>query len=246
MSENSRLSIITVVRNDLQGMKETLVSILNQSWCDYQVIVIDGNSDDGTYEYLLTEKPKIDVLIHEADHGIYDAMNKGLNLANGEWVLFLNAGDAFCDSKVLDRIFALDSEELNIISCPYNLIDQRSRSTLVTPKAFNKLNLIIWGTRVANHQSLFVRRSITSNYDTSYILKAELNWYFELAKKSKKNEVLLMDTPSTNYKLGGIGEQRLSLNLREHFKVLLKQQGLLGLLGLPLLLYKFLRTSLRK
>ena len=85
-----KISIITICRNIATTIERTLKSIVNQSFQNFEWIVIDGNSNDGTYEILQKYESRINTLIHEPDRGIYNAMNKGIKKAHGEYLLFLN------------------------------------------------------------------------------------------------------------------------------------------------------------
>ena len=98
-----KVSVITVVKNDIR-VKRAVESVVSQSWPDIEHIVLDGCSNDGTYETLLECKASDTILIHEKDSGIYNAINKGLRLATGDVVGFLNADDVFIDSEVVKRI----------------------------------------------------------------------------------------------------------------------------------------------
>ena len=93
MSAHPKFSIITVVYNNVRDIEHTLKSVVNQSYDHIEYIVIDGQSTDGTLEIIQKYRDKITVLLSEKDKGIYDAMNKGLALATGDYVLFLNSGD---------------------------------------------------------------------------------------------------------------------------------------------------------
>jgi len=95
------ISIITVVKNDASNIKKTIQSVLNQSYSHIQYIIIDGSSTDGTLDIINEFKDKIDTITSEPDRGIYDAMNKGIHHAQGEWIFFLNSGDVFFNDDVL-------------------------------------------------------------------------------------------------------------------------------------------------
>jgi putative colanic acid biosynthesis glycosyltransferase len=99
-----KISIITVVRNDLSGLKKTEVSILNQTYSKYEWVVIDGNSNDGTKEYVNNLNHDFIYSQSEKDKGIYDAMNKGIKYSTGDYLIFLNAGDEFYDNETLELV----------------------------------------------------------------------------------------------------------------------------------------------
>jgi len=96
-----KLSIITVNYNNLEGLKKTVESIVNQTWQEFEYIVIDGGSTDGSKEYLESQSTKIDYWVSEPDKGVYNAMNKGIAKATGEYLLFLNSGDVLYNNNVL-------------------------------------------------------------------------------------------------------------------------------------------------
>lgn len=96
-----KISIITICRNIATTIERTLKSIVNQSFQNFEWIVVDGNSDDGTYEIIQKYSSRINTLIHEPDNGIYNAMNKGINNAHGDYLLFLNGGDELFNTDSL-------------------------------------------------------------------------------------------------------------------------------------------------
>lgn len=103
------VSIITVVYNGEQFLEETIQSVTNQTYDNVEYVIIDGGSTDGTINIIKKYTSNIDCWISEKDAGIYDAMNKGINLATGEWINFMNAGDLFYNDSVLKNIFSDDS-----------------------------------------------------------------------------------------------------------------------------------------
>lgn len=100
----SSVSIITVSYNNVNTIEKTIQSIVNQSYQQIEYIVIDGKSTDGSYEILKSYQDNIHHLVHEPDHGIYHAMNKGLALATGNYVIFLNADDLYADNQVIEKM----------------------------------------------------------------------------------------------------------------------------------------------
>ena len=97
-----KLSVITVNYNNLYGLRETIMSVTEQTFRDFEYIIVDGNSTDGSKEYI-TEK-NTGLWISEPDSGIYNAMNKGVRMAHGEYCLFMNSGDTFYDKNVLQKV----------------------------------------------------------------------------------------------------------------------------------------------
>lgn len=110
-NKTPKISIITIVLNNKEFLEYTIQSVSTQVFTNYEYIVIDGGSTDGTKELIKNSKGKIDYWVSEPDRGIYDAMNKGAKLAKGEWLIFLNAGDRFANADVLSEIFELKNPE---------------------------------------------------------------------------------------------------------------------------------------
>lgn len=100
-----KISIITVCFNCVNDIERTILSVINQSYSNFEYIVIDGGSSDGTLEKIKKYQNKISYWNSESDAGIYDAMNKGIDVATGEWINFMNAGDTFVNENILYDIF---------------------------------------------------------------------------------------------------------------------------------------------
>ena len=100
------VSIITVVYNDAKHIENTLQSIISQDYEEKEIIVIDGQSTDGTTEKARAFGESISCLVSEPDKGVYDAMNKGIDQARGEWIIFMNSGDSFYTTDVLSQFFS--------------------------------------------------------------------------------------------------------------------------------------------
>ncbi len=99
-----KFSIITVVYNDVENIEETIKSLLNQTYKNFEYIIIDGKSDDGTVEKIKKYEKEITYFVSEKDGGIYDAMNKGIKISSGEFLFFLNSNDFFYNKNVLKNI----------------------------------------------------------------------------------------------------------------------------------------------
>lgn len=104
-SKMPKITIVTVTFNAIGCLEKTINSIIEQNYSNLEYIIIDGGSIDGTIDIIHKYETKISCWISEPDHGIYDAMNKGIHLASGEWINFMNAGDQFASSDILYKIF---------------------------------------------------------------------------------------------------------------------------------------------
>jgi glycosyltransferase involved in cell wall biosynthesis len=110
------VTVVTVVRNGATTLETTMLSVLNQTYCNIEYIVIDGASTDGTLEIIKKYEDRIDYWMSEPDNGIYDAMNKGINLATGDWINFMNSGDWFTDNNVVGGIFSCQNfKDIDVI-----------------------------------------------------------------------------------------------------------------------------------
>jgi glycosyltransferase involved in cell wall biosynthesis len=108
----TKLSIVTINYNNIGGLKRTVESVINQSWKEFEYIVIDGGSTDGSAEYISEMKSHFAYWVCEPDKGVYNAMNKGLNVASGEYIFILNSGDCLIDIRVLENV----STEIGIVN----------------------------------------------------------------------------------------------------------------------------------
>ena len=127
------VSVVTVVFNGAQHLEETIRSIINQSYDNIEYIIIDGGSTDGTLDIIKQYDHTIAYWVSEPDSGIYDAMNKGVSLACGDWINFMNAGDIFSDETTVQHVFS-DIMNYSTYDCIYSdtLFNYRSGSQLIT------------------------------------------------------------------------------------------------------------------
>lgn len=188
MSENNDqpiLSVITVVRNCVDTIENTILSVINQSYSNIEYIVIDGNSSDGTKEVINKYKDQIYLFVSENDDGIYDAMNKGINNANGKFVNFMNAGDIFFNNNIC-QLFADQ-----ILTKQYDVFygDVIAKSEIdnleivVKAKPINK----IYSGMIFCHQSSFIKLSNLKEtpFDLKYNIVADYNQILSLYFKKK-------------------------------------------------------------
>tara|TARA_B100001057_G_scaffold381390_1_gene387260 strand:- start:199 stop:948 length:750 start_codon:yes stop_codon:yes gene_type:complete len=214
-------SIITVVFNSKKELERTVHSIQNQSCKNFEHIIIDAASTDGTAKYIESLSFKNIKYLSEEDNGIYDGMNKGIDLSNGDYMLFLNAADTFANDSVLERVAqSIEYSQPKIIYGGANIYSENGKFlTSLKSLEFSKINLNKHGTRVVCHQSIFVHRSINKKYSEKYKLKGELDWYYYLSKNVDKKNVTVVDYMICNYFLGGTGDKNFWSDLIERIKV---------------------------
>lgn len=177
----NKVSVITVVFNNVLSIERTILSVLSQNYLNFEYIIIDGGSTDGTLDIINKYRTKVDVVISERDNGIYDAMNKGAQLATGEWVNFMNSGDEFYSSTVLSEIF-LGSIDLSNFSVLYGqvLLSLSYGTFRVIPEELGVINSRL----PFCHQSSFVKRKELLNnlFDLSLKIVADHNLFYQLYK----------------------------------------------------------------
>ena len=197
-----KLSIITINYNNLEGFKRTVESVVNQTWQEFEYIVIDGGSTDGSATYIESQKEYFYYWVSEPDKGIYNAMNKGIKVATGEYLLFLNSGDHLNDTSSLFKVQNQLKDE-DFIYFDINVVDNESSFILENPKefSFNYLH-----NNLPCHQCTFIKKGVFDKlgyYDED--LKIVADWKFLLVAILKYNCTYrkVADVFSTFYK-GGI------------------------------------------
>lgn len=198
INKNPLISIITVTFNAASTIEQTILSVINQTYPHIEYIIIDGGSTDGTIDIIKKYSDRISYWVSEPDKGIYDAMNKGINLANGEWINFMNAGDTFYHSNIIEDIFAKKIYEYDIIYGAVNMLSS-TYNKIVWPKH----NISRSHPMPFNHQSVFVRTSLCKQYpfDISYRYAADYNFFCKIQQDAKyinTNEII------ANYSIDGI------------------------------------------
>lgn len=221
MSKLPLISIITINLNNLEGLKRTMDSVFNQTSRDYEYIIIDGGSTDGSKDYIELNADKLDFWISKKDKGIFNAMNQGIKEAKGEFLLFLNSGDWLYDDSVL----SLASKNFNDCDVLYgDMIKVYSDGKKILDKGVNgkEITLSIFIDGTINHSSSFINKRLFSKYgiyDES--LKIVSDWkLFLIALGLNKSEVLYLDYPLSYFDMTGISNNNLKLRDLERKKVI--------------------------
>lgn len=174
------LTVVTVVRNDVRGIEGTIRSVVEQDYPNIEYIVVDGASSDGTLDIIRAHDKQIDHWISEPDRGIYDAMNKGVELATGGWLSFLNSSDLFygpTTTSELCRIAAGVDDRVKLIYGDTEFYDDERRWVIPMKTDSVKINLV----RV-NHQSCIMKNGPWLRFDTRLTLCADHDLIFPLVK----------------------------------------------------------------
>ena len=227
---NPKFSIITIVYNGEYFIEGTMQSVLNQTFPDYEYIIIDGASKDSTVSLIQDFAPQtpkggspIFKWISEPDKGLYDAMNKGLRLAIGDFLLFLNAGDRLFESTTLEKIATACTPTTDILYGETMLVDDTrrhigTRTDITVQKLPEKLS---WKSMrlgmVVCHQSFLPARKIAPQYIDNN-LAADIDWVIKCLKSAET--VTNTHTIISEYLMGGVSKKKHQQSLRDRYAVL--------------------------
>lgn len=174
-----RYTIITINYNNKDGLRQTIKSVIEQSFKDFEFIIIDGGSTDGSLDVLKEYNEKISYWISEPDNGVYNAMNKGIEKAHGDYLNFMNSGDCFYDSNVLANIADQHITEDLIVGRDYhyNAETKKGFATILPPR----LSMLTFIHHTLPHQSSFFKRELFGHnlYDETLQIAADLKFYID-------------------------------------------------------------------
>ncbi|MCD7916478.1 MAG: glycosyltransferase [Tannerellaceae bacterium] len=223
-----RFSIITVTYNASLWIEKTILSVLNQSYSDIEYIIIDGKSKDQTIDIIKKYEKKIAYWISEVDQGLYDAMNKGLKVATGDYVWFINAGDTLSSTDIIQKlILSLNSKKQlpDIIYGETKIVNQSGHALgLRRLKAPDRLT---WKSfrmgMLVCHQSFIPKREIAPLYNTIYTLSADYDWCIQclLNAKTIYNSHLIL----SDFLEEGMSSVHRRKSLKERFDIMCKYYG---------------------
>jgi len=220
------LTVITVVYNNVRDIERTIKSVVNQTYPHIEYIVIDGGSTDGTVNIINRYASRIARFVSEPDKGIYVAMNKGLALATGEYVLFMNSGDEIYANDTVAQVFATADDadiyygETELFDADWQSLGLRRHAI---PEQFDWKSFR-YGMNIS-HQAIYVRRSLAARYDPSYQLSADIDWVIRAAKAAKN--IVNTKRIVAKYLVGGMSKQRHWQSLKERFAIFSKYYGLM-------------------
>ncbi|MBW6482599.1 MAG: glycosyltransferase [Vicingaceae bacterium] len=218
MPTNPLISIITINYNDKVGLERTIKSVVNQTYQEFEYIVIDGGSTDGSKELIEQYSHKITYWISEPDNGVYNAMNKGVLQANGEYLLFLNSGDEFFSSDVLEKNYRnIHSEDLIYFDIQQIFEDRTNIHQF--PDEIN-YNTFLTGT--IGHPTTFIKKKLFNKiglYDET--LKIVADWkFFSLAVIKHHCSLKKVNTVLSRFYMDGISSTNIETTNAERKKVL--------------------------
>lgn len=218
------ITIITVVFNKEKEIESTIQSIINQTYPNIEYIIIDGGSTDKTLKIVNKYQNRIKKIITEKDEGIYDAMNKGISLATGSWINFMNAGDRFTDKDVLNKLPFSSSSNNVILFGNSTYMDD-----IIYPKPCKSL---IHGEIMACHQSMFFnlgpsfKRSVI--YNKKFLIYADYELVNRLYLKYGNFKYVNLSIAITEG--GGISSSVSLQKRKDKYQILYKSYGLKGIM----------------
>lgn len=225
-----KFSIITITYNAASVIEPTLQSVLAQTYRNYEYLLIDGGSKDDTVAKAKASGITFAHIISEPDKGLYDAMNKGIGLATGDYLCFLNAGDSFFAPDTLQTIATAANKEKTLPDVLYGETAEVDKARnfvrmrrLKAPKELN------WRSfkdgMMVCHQAFYAKREIAPMYDLKYRFSSDVDWCIKVMKRSSR--LVNVNATVINYLQDGLSIQNHRASLKERFCIMSKHYGLL-------------------
>lgn len=239
-----KFTIVTCTYNAEAVLQRTLDSVMKQTYCNIEHLIIDGVSKDKTLTMVKAYQHKNDVgesaheilVFSEPDKGLYDAMNKGIDRATGDYLIFLNAGDVFSSEDTLEFVEGCvgEGEELpGVLYGDTDIVNMEGhflRHRRLTPPKRLSWRSFMWGMLVC-HQSFYARADIAKgiHYNLDYRFSADVDWCIRIMREAARRHLPLRNVNAviTNYLDGGMSVQNHKASLKERFQVMRSHYGLL-------------------
>lgn len=239
-----KFTIVTCTYNAEAVLQRTLDSVMKQTYCNIEHLIIDGVSKDKTLTMVKAYQHKNDVgesaheilVFSEPDKGLYDAMNKGIDRATGDYLIFLNAGDVFLSEDTLEFVEGCVGEGEELPGVLYgdtdivNMDGHFLRHRRLTPPKRLSWRSFMWGMLVC-HQSFYARADIAKgiHYNLDYRFSADVDWCIRIMREAARRHLPLRNVNAviTNYLDGGMSVQNHKASLKERFQVMRSHYGLL-------------------
>lgn len=224
-----KISIITITYNAAQWLERTMLSVLAQTSKDYEYIIVDGASTDDTVDIIKRLEPQFGGRLSwhsELDKGLYDAMNKGIERAVGDYVWFINAGDEIYGPNTLAHMIAAATDETHIIygkACIVNAEGVKvSEHHKVTPPNLQRKHFL--NGLVVCHQAIVVSRAIAGKYNTDYRICADYDWCARAVSASKQN--VYLDEYVCKFLTEGVSKKQRKRAWKERFRIMCTHFGI--------------------
>lgn len=225
MNSKPLFSIITITYNAATTLPPTLQSIERQGYKNYEYIVVDGASKDNTVE-LVKQSGIVTRYVSEPDKGLYDAMNKGLKMAQGEYLIFLNAGDSFHADNTLQQIAdAIGNNRPGVVYGETAIVDADRRFLMM--RRLRAPEKLTWRSfaqgMLVCHQAFIARRDIAPMYDLQYRFSADVDWCIRCMKQT--DELLNTHLTLIDYLNEGETTRNHKASLKERYAIMCRYYG---------------------
>lgn len=212
-----RVSIVTVTYNAKSYLEETIQTIIGQDYRDIEFIIIDGGSRDGTVEVIRKYQKYIAYWVSEPDNGIYDAMNKGIDKATGEWINFMNAGDGFVNRGIVTMVLSQTPNKTELVYGNTRFVDASGKELYI--QKGRDIKDFLWKGIGFNHNSLFCKTALMKEhpFNTFYTIVADSEFLIWAQKEEKK--FYHLDSLINYFVIGGLSHTQSALRLIERWKL---------------------------
>ena len=222
-----RFSVITVVLNDIKNIEKTILSLKNQTYKNYEHIIIDGKSSDGTVELIKKYSKTVNLYVKK-DKSLYQAINRGIKKSKGEIIFLIHSGDIFGDKNILKKVNRIFKKKLDILSGNIQFYKEEEqkivRDWTIKLNKFNNINFF-----KVPHTSLFIKKNLLNkikNYSTNYKISSDLDFLIKLSKL--RSNFYYLNQNIIYMKTGGLSTSvnKIILRYKEDIKILYKHFGL--------------------
>ena len=224
-----KISIITVCYNAEKTIEKTIQSVVSQDYPNIEYLIIDGKSKDSTLDIVQRYADKIALISSEPDKGIFDAMNKGLEKATGDYVWYVHADDQIYAADTLSRSMENHNNEDFVYGKAMLVNEAGQERPLEERKAHPDATTLSWKTMrdgmIICHQAMLVKRTIAPKYNLNYQLVGDLDWVINILKRTQS--VRDTQTYMCCFVEGGISTQHRNASLKQRFKILQAHFGLI-------------------
>jgi len=226
MRTTPTISVITVVYNGAKYIGRTIESVIAQTYKQIEYIIIDGKSSDNTMEVIAGFKG-VDRLVSEPDSGLYDAMNKGLKVATGDYVWFLNSGDQIYAADTVEKMVEGLDTLPEIIYGGTMIIDEDQKE--IGDRRLKPPDRLSWRSfrqgMIVCHQSLIVKREVAPEFNLEYRLSSDIDWAIRAVKRA--GQIHNTRQILSRFLEGGLTEHNIKAGLKERFKIMRHYYGLI-------------------
>jgi len=226
MTKTPKISIVTIVYNDVKHLETTIQSVVGQDYFNIEYIIIDGGSTDGSVDLIRKYSQKIQHWISEPDKGIYDAMNKGLKAANGDYILFLNSGDKLYHAQLFNQLFSDFGDDWPDVIYGETMIVAEDGSEIGL-RRLKAPETLTWKSlkngMLVCHQSFIASTNIVPAYNLKYRLSADYEWMLKTLKAAKSTQNCQQII--AGFLDGGTSKKNIQASLKERFNIMVQHYG---------------------